>query len=140
MLIAELATRAGVTQKAVRYYERRGLLTPQRTEARYRNFDEHDLTVVQSIRRGQNLGTQLEELREVIDLINHGSPPCQAVRALLAAKRADVVRRIKEHRDFDEMLAKLETLEGTSDPQECTILKGADHGHAPQTKRYRGSR
>lgn len=140
MLIGELATRAGVTPKAVRYYEQRGLLEPQRTSARYREFDERAVTIVQTIRRGQNLGMQLEELREVVDLINHGSAPCQTVRSLLAEKRADVARRIKDLRDFDKMLAKLETVEGTDDPQECSILKGAEHEHAPETGRRWRSR
>lgn len=140
MLIGELAARAGVTQKAVRYYERRGLLKPQRTRARYRDFDERALAVVQTIRRGQNLGMQLDELREVVELINHGSAPCQTVRSLLAEKRADVARRIKELRDFDKMLAKLEVTEGTDDPRECSILKRAEHEHAPQTGRRARSR
>jgi DNA-binding transcriptional MerR regulator len=140
MLIGELAARAGVTPKAVRYYERRGLLKPERTKAHYRDFDERALAVVQTIRRGQNLGIQLDELREVVELIDHGSAPCQTVRSLLAEKRADVARRIKELRDFDKMLAKLEGAEGTDDPGECSILKRAEHAHAPPTGRRGRSR
>lgn len=139
MLIGELATRAGVTQKAVRYYERRGFLKPRRTASRYREFDDRALAIVQTIRRGQNLGMQLDELREVVDLINQGTAPCQSVRTLLAEKRADVARRIKELQDFDEMLAMLGTTKDTTDPEECSILKKAECEHAPSSRRSRRS-
>lgn len=135
MLIGELATRAGVTQKAVRYYERRGLLKPSRMASRYRDFDYRALTIVQTIRRCKNIGMQLDESRDVIELINQGTPPCQSVRALLAEKRRDVARRIKDLQDFDEMLATLETTKDTTDAQECSILKRAESEHAPKTWR-----
>jgi DNA-binding transcriptional MerR regulator len=56
MRIGVLAARAGVTQKAVRYYERCGLLDPGRTDSGYRDFDERELLVVRAIRQSQSLG------------------------------------------------------------------------------------
>ncbi len=73
---------------------------------------------------------QLDELREVVELVNDGSAPCQTVRNLLAEKRADVARRIEELREFDKMLATLELSEGSDGTEECAILKRAEHRHA----------
>ena len=56
MQISQLARRAGVTTKAVRYYESLGLLTPSRLANGYRDYDEHDLRLTQEIRVLNGLG------------------------------------------------------------------------------------
>lgn len=50
MQISELADRAGVTVKAVRYYERLGLLAPQRLPNGYRDYDDEQLRAAREIR------------------------------------------------------------------------------------------
>lgn len=50
MQISELAARAGVTVKAVRYYERLGLLVPQRLANGYRDYGAEELRAVREIR------------------------------------------------------------------------------------------
>lgn len=50
MRIGELAERAQVSIKAVRYYEQLGLLTPQRQTNGYRDYDESHLRLVEEIR------------------------------------------------------------------------------------------
>ena len=50
MQIGELADRTGVAQRLLRYYEERGLLTPQRTGAGHRTFEESDIPRVEIIR------------------------------------------------------------------------------------------
>lgn len=51
MRIGELTREAGVTRKAVRYYEAHGLLTSRRTPSGYRDFDADALEVVHSFER-----------------------------------------------------------------------------------------
>lgn len=50
MLIGELAERTGATVRMLRYYDQQGLLTPQRTDSRYRVYDESDVERVLSVR------------------------------------------------------------------------------------------
>lgn len=50
MRITQLAQRAGVSVKAVRYYERIGLIVPARSANGYRAFDENHVRTVREIR------------------------------------------------------------------------------------------
>ncbi|WP_433270055.1 MerR family transcriptional regulator [Actinosynnema sp. CS-041913] len=50
MLIGELSERTGATVRMLRYYDQQGLLRPQRTESRYRVYDEADVERVRSVR------------------------------------------------------------------------------------------
>lgn len=50
MLIGELSERTGATVRMLRYYDQHGLLQPQRTESRYRVYDESDVERVRSVR------------------------------------------------------------------------------------------
>ncbi|MEV0025107.1 MerR family transcriptional regulator [Streptomyces atroolivaceus] len=49
MRIGELAARAGVSVRSLRYYEQRGLLTSTRTPSGQRQYTEHDVDRVRFI-------------------------------------------------------------------------------------------
>ncbi|MFI7132074.1 MerR family transcriptional regulator [Nonomuraea sp. NPDC050153] len=72
MRISELARRAGVTVKAVRYYESLGLLVPERLANGYRNYDEHDVRLTREIRALANLGIPVERTRPFLDCLTAG--------------------------------------------------------------------
>ena len=61
MLIKDLAEQAGVSVKAVRYYESRGLITPDRAPNGYREYDAADVLVVREIRALLSLGLTADE-------------------------------------------------------------------------------
>jgi Hg(II)-responsive transcriptional regulator len=65
----ELARRASVNVETLRYYEREGLLPePERSEAGYRYYAETDVQRVQFIKRAQELGFTLKEIKELLAL------------------------------------------------------------------------
>src|SRR5258708_38101866 len=67
--IGELAERAGVSRDTVRFYERKGLLPrPRRTASQYRVYDEETAARLHFIRRGQEIGLTLEDIRELLRL------------------------------------------------------------------------
>ncbi|MFF7648247.1 MerR family transcriptional regulator [Streptomyces sp. NPDC007983] len=72
MRIGELARRAGVTTKAVRYYESLGLLTPVRLANGYRDYGEHDVRLVREIRALSGLGLPVERTRPFLDCLAVG--------------------------------------------------------------------
>lgn len=66
MRIGEAAERLGVTPRTIKYYEELGLLSPERSTGRYREYDEEDLERVDRVRHMQQLGYSLAAIREVI--------------------------------------------------------------------------
>ena len=71
MHIGELARNANVNVQTIRFYERQSLLPrPLRSEAGYRCYEGRDLERVIFIRRNQELGFTLAEIKQLLDL--HG--------------------------------------------------------------------
>jgi MerR family copper efflux transcriptional regulator len=68
MRIGELARRAGVTTRTVRYYEGLGLLDSRREGSGHRQYDEDALKRLDKIDWLKGMGLTLEEIREVIPL------------------------------------------------------------------------
>ena len=82
----------GVTPRTIRFYEDKGLLTPQR-EGGVRVFDPRDQLQFEKIMRGKRLGFSLEDIRAVFDITNG-----------VITDRAEVQRR-KEN--FEAVVASL---------------------------------
>ena len=72
MWIGELARRAGVTAKAVRYYESLGLVTPTRSGNGYREYDAHDVRLVREIKALGGLGIPAERTRPFLECLAAG--------------------------------------------------------------------
>ena len=69
MRTGELARSAGVNLQAIRFYERQGLLPkPPRTTSGYRSYQQNDLERVLFIRKNQELGFTLAEIKQLMDL------------------------------------------------------------------------
>jgi len=84
LTIGEVGKRTGLTGKAIRLYETRGLLpAPGRTEGGYRTYSEHDVAVLRFIAQARALGLSLSEIRRILDLQEAGAQPCNTVVGLL---------------------------------------------------------
>jgi DNA-binding transcriptional MerR regulator len=103
MHIKDLADRAGVTVRAVRYYESRGLVTPRREANGYRAYDEADVGVVREVRALLSLGMTAEETHPFLECLRAGNDRADVCPASLSAYR----RRIA---DVDARIAELTTL------------------------------
>ncbi|WP_189102650.1 MerR family transcriptional regulator [Deinococcus knuensis] len=57
--VGEVAARLGLTLRTLKYYEELGLVTPQRTDSRYRLYSEADVARLERIRRMRALGLSL---------------------------------------------------------------------------------
>ncbi|MET9295774.1 redoxin family protein [Streptomyces sp. NPDC003077] len=90
MRIGELARRAGVTTKAVRYYESLGLLRPERLPNGYRDYDEHDVRLTQEIRALGSLGIPVERTRPFLDCLTAGHRHADDCPASLAGYRGAI--------------------------------------------------
>ncbi|MFH8224003.1 MerR family transcriptional regulator [Streptomyces sp. NPDC018057] len=98
MRIGELARRAGVTTKAVRYYESLGLLTPVRLANGYRDYGEHDVRLAREIRALSLLGIPVEATRPFLECLALGHRHADDCPAALAGYRDaidELTRRIE---------------------------------------------
>ena len=82
--IGQLAARAGVTAKAIRFYEAAGVLPrPARGANGYRLYGPDALDMLEFVKRATGLGLTLAEIKEIIAIRQGGRPPCAHVHRLL---------------------------------------------------------
>ncbi|UGY91263.1 MerR family DNA-binding protein [Streptomyces gobiensis] len=103
--VGKAAELAGVSRKAIRLWEAKGLL-PQadRTEAGYRLFDQADLEVLRFVRRARALGLTLDEINDILDLQRGGAQPCGRVTQMLDAHLDQINRTLSELRQLRRSL------------------------------------
>ena len=121
MRIGELAEQAGISTKAIRYYEQIGILTPPaRTASGYRAYDEAALGRLGFVRAAQALGLTLGEIRQIIAFRDDGAAPCGHVTQLLQRRADELERRIAELQQLRGELRQLAERATTLDPRLCT--------------------
>src|SRR5438093_1521056 len=128
LTIGRLARQGGVNLETIRYYERQGLLPkPPRTAAGYRMFPKETGRRLRFIKRAQELGFSLNEIRELLALrMKHGAKSTD-IRALSAAKIADIERKIRALEGMKKALRTLtERCNGSSPLANCPILESLD--------------
>jgi MerR family transcriptional regulator, copper efflux regulator len=120
MRIGELAERAGISTKAIRYYEQVGILSPpDRTASGYRSYDEAALGRLGFVRAAQAVGLTLGEIRQVVAFRDQGQAPCAHVTELLHRHAADLDARIRELQRLRGELQQLAERAATLDPEQC---------------------
>ncbi|MHB1928883.1 MAG: MerR family transcriptional regulator [Acidimicrobiales bacterium] len=89
--IGEAAGRAGVSERALRYYQQLGLITPTgSTPGGLRRYSDADIARVARLRELQDLlGFNLEEIRHVFEIEDR----IEALRAEYHAEDTDAARR-----------------------------------------------
>lgn len=101
----EVAQALGVGVQTLHFYERERLIPPPpRTESGYRLYTPELIDRLHFIRKAQTLGLSLDQVREVLELVDHGATPCGRVRAALAEQLEEIDRRIHELQRFREEL------------------------------------
>ncbi len=99
LLIGEVAARSGVSRKAIRLYEARGILPPpRRTPAGYRRHPADVLRLLAFVGQARRLGLSLSEIKPVVALRRDGAAPCLHIRTLLEQKAADLEGMLAEVR------------------------------------------
>jgi len=109
MRIGVLAEQTGVTQKALRYYERLGVLAPERGENGYRDYSAADVGIVELLRTLGRLGISVEQTRPFLDCLGVGHEHPDDCVSSLAAYRAAIARLTERIESLSEMRAGLIT-------------------------------
>jgi MerR family gold-responsive transcriptional activator of gol and ges genes len=125
MNIGEAAAASGVSAKMIRYYERAGLVPPAtRSESGYRVYGEADVHRLRFVRRARDLGFQVAEIGELLDLWNDRSRRSADVKRMARAHIADLEDRIAKLRQMADTLQALSDGCAGDHRPECPILAG----------------
>lgn len=97
--VADLAKEARVTPATIRYYSRAGLLHANRDpDNDYRYFSPADVKRVQFIRKAQELGLKITDIKSILDSVERGKVPCGEVESLVRKRLQTISEQIEELR------------------------------------------
>ena len=103
LTIGQLSARSGVAPSALRYYEDRGLLTPERNDAGQRRYPQAALRRVAFIRAAQRVGLSLEEIADALATLPATRTPTRSDWARLSrswrSRLDDQIERLERLRD-----------------------------------------
>lgn len=126
LTISQLAKACEVNIETIRYYERRGLIPePPRNKSGYRKFPENIVKDIQFIKRTQDLGFTLEEIKNLLNASNDEDFRSEEVHDFATSKIKEIEERIE---NMYQMKALLEDLakkcpgSGVS-KNDCPIIK-----------------
>jgi DNA-binding transcriptional MerR regulator len=96
-LIGEIAAKSGVSRKALRLYERTGILPlPRRTLAGYRVYGQDTLALLVFVTQARRLGFRLDEIKRITALKRSGRTPCSHVLDLVHLKLENIERTLTD--------------------------------------------
>jgi DNA-binding transcriptional MerR regulator len=125
--ISALAHSMGLRADTLRYYERVGLLHPtERTAAGYRVYDEDAKERLRFIKDAQRMGLRLADIRELLEVRDHGRCPCGHTEVLVDRRLAEVEAEIARLNGVRTQLLDLqrrtsECMEATADEWWCAM-------------------
>jgi DNA-binding transcriptional MerR regulator len=108
--ITQLADDVGATPRAIRLYEAKGLIRPQRAGAT-RVYTRRDRARLILILRGKRLGFSLAEIQEWLALYQPGPAQAAQLRLLVERVRDRVAALKRQQADLRATLAELREIE-----------------------------
>lgn len=114
--ITALAEEFSVTPRAIRFYEDKGMLHPQRVGLN-RIYGRRDRARLKLILRGKRLGFSLSDIREMLDLYDLGDGQVEQLRVTLRKSRERLAALERQRRDLEEAIAELKNA--------CRHIEGA---------------
>lgn len=123
MNIGDVARRADLPAKTIRYYEEIGLIKPLRDTNGYRSFRESDLHKLVFLGRARRLGFSIEDCRTLLALWEDKDRASADVRRIARGHLDEIDSKIADLTRMRDTLSTLvESCAGDARP-DCPILK-----------------
>lgn len=125
LTIGRVARESGVGVETVRFYERKGLVRrPQRNGSSFREYLGEDPVRIRFIKRAQDLGFTLREIKELIELNSRPKATCGDIRARAEAKLAEIDAKIRDLKKMKTTLSRLSNAcgDGKQALAKCQVL------------------
>jgi DNA-binding transcriptional MerR regulator len=104
--ISELGRELGLTARALRFYEDKGLIAPRRA-GNTRVYTQRDRARLILIQRGKRLGFSLSEIREYLDLYDADITQRAQIAHLHAAVSARLEKLLQQREALEQSIAEL---------------------------------
>jgi Hg(II)-responsive transcriptional regulator len=126
-----LAERGGVNLETIRYYEREGLIPPPpRKSSGHRAYSTGAIRRLRFIKRAQELGFSLTEIRELLHLKVRPDELCTDVVTQIDAKTREVEEKIRHLEAIKRTLHRMkDSCHGQCAVSDCPILESLDTEH-----------
>jgi DNA-binding transcriptional MerR regulator len=124
--VNQLAEELGITARAIRFYEAKGLIAPRRAGTT-RVFDRRDRARLLLVLRGKRLGFSLASIREFLDLYDADRTQAAQLRLLLDSTRERIRELERQRLDLDQTLRELREVEAEAE----RVLRGRDGPRLP---------
>lgn len=108
--ISDLADEFDVSQRTIRFYEEKGLISPERTKGKHRIYLPRDRARLKLILRGKRFGYTLEEIAEMIGMTDIDMDEAEQIQKSLAygdRKLSELHERIEELKLLEQDLLSL---------------------------------
>ncbi|MBY6264256.1 MerR family DNA-binding transcriptional regulator [Azospirillum sp. 412522] len=123
--VTELAAEFDLTPQALRYYEQKGLLEPQRAGGR-RVFTYRDRTRLMLILKFRRVGFTLEQIAEYLAHYRSDQPNAGQYRDGLRKIRARLIELERMQSEIAEVIGELKTMEADAERRLATCTHDDD--------------
>ena len=103
--ISDLATEFEISSRTIRFYEEKGLISPERTKGNQRKYSRRDRARLKLILRGKRFGYSLDEIAEMIGMTDVNMSEAEQIEKSLAygeKKLAEIREQIRELEFLEE--------------------------------------
>jgi len=107
--IGEMARKYGVTLRALRFYEDKGLIAPKR-EGSTRLYSRRDNARLKLILLGRKIGFSLRDVKQIMDLYDPSGANIKQLRLALDKSEKQMARLQKQRAVIDEAVSELSDL------------------------------
>ena len=133
--IGEAAQKAGVTIKAIRFYERSGLIPKTgRNQGNFRILSEEIVERIEFIKRAQALGFSLEEISEILAVYDQGNCSCGQVRNSVEQKLAMLDKKLSELKSLKNDLLVVKERLASQERERTSAICPVIHESRPPLK------
>lgn len=131
MTIGKLAQAAGVGVETIRFYERKGLIKqPVKQLGGFRYYDSDEATRIRFIKRAQELGFTLREVKTLLELHSKRRMTGAQVKTKAEEKIEEIAMKISDLKRMESSLRRLAKVcgEGEQAIRECKIFACFEKG------------
>ena len=131
MTIGKLAKAADVGVETIRFYERKGIIKrPLKKESGYRLYSPEEPARIRFVKRAQELGFTLKEIKELLDIQLKRKITGNQVKEKVEVKIKEIRQKISDLKQMESSLNRLAQVCGDGEQaiRECRVFDCFEKG------------